>query len=298
MRGRHAISDLKRRTKLAILGTATVAICATAAGVASTTASAAENPNWHGPDPTVASIEAARGPFATSQTNVGAGNGFGGGTIYYPTTTSEGKWGAVAMSPGFTADKSSLAWLGPRLASQGFVIFIIDTNTRLDNPPSRGTQLLAALDYLTTKSSVASRIDTSRLAVSGHSMGGGGTLVAATRRPSLKAAIPIAPWSGDKSFNTDQVPTLIFSGSADTIAPPADHANRFYASIPASTPKGLLELRGASHFFPQTANVTLAKYSIAWLKRWVDGDTRYTQFLCPTPKDASLSKAQGVCPSS
>ena len=27
--------------------------------------------------------------------------------------------------------------------------------------------------------------------------------------------------------------------------------------------------------------MTIAKYSISWLKRFIDNDTRYEQFLCP-----------------
>lgn len=129
-------------------------------------AQAADNPYERGPAPTEQSIEALRGPFATSQTSVSSlvVTGFGGGTIYYPTSTAEGTFGAVVVTPGFTADQSSMAWLGPRLASQGFVIFTIDTNTRSDQPSSRARQMLSALDYLTQRSGVRSRIDASRSA--------------------------------------------------------------------------------------------------------------------------------------
>ncbi len=122
-------------------------------------AQAADNPYERGPAPTHASIEASRGSYAVSQTSVSSlvVSGFGGGTIYYPTSTADGTFGAVVISPGFTAYESSIAWLGPRLASQGFVVFTIDTNTTLDQPASRGRQLLAALDYLTERSSVRSR---------------------------------------------------------------------------------------------------------------------------------------------
>lgn len=60
-----------------------------------------------------------------SQTSVSplSVTGFGGGTIHYPTTTGDGTFGAVAIAPGCTAYESSIAWLGPRLASQGFVVF-------------------------------------------------------------------------------------------------------------------------------------------------------------------------------
>ena len=79
--------------------------------------------------------------------------------------------------------------MGPWLASHGFVVIGIETNSRNDFDTARGTQLLAALDYLTQQSPVRNRVDPNRLAVAGHSMGGGGALSAAIRRPSLKAAV-------------------------------------------------------------------------------------------------------------
>jgi dienelactone hydrolase len=89
-----------------------------------------------------------------------------------------------------------------------------------------GRQLLAALDYLTGSSSVRTRIDPNRLAVAGHSMGGGGTLEAARTRPSL--------------------PT--------------------------------------------------ARQMVAWLKRFVDDDTRYDQFICPGPSGSSIEEYRSTCP--
>jgi dienelactone hydrolase len=148
-----------------------------------------------------------------------------------------------------------MAWLAPRIASQGFVAFNIDTLTTSDQPASRGRQLLAALDHLTQRSTVRTRIDTSRLGVMGHSMGGGGTLEAADDRPALQAAIPL---------------------------------NKAY-----------LELNNASHFAPNSSNTTIAKYSIAWLKRFVDDDLRYDQFLCPAPRaGTTISEYRDTCPHS
>ncbi len=182
---RPPLRALRRRLTGAAAAVAAVAGLSTLTGPA---AHAADNPYERGPAPTESSIEAARGPYAVADTVVSSlvVTGFGGGTIYYPTTTSDGTFGAVVVAPGYTADQSSMAWLGPRLASQGFVVFTIDTNTRLDQPDSRGRQMLAALDYLTERSSVRTRIDSSRLGVMGHSMGGGGTLEAAKSRPSSR----------------------------------------------------------------------------------------------------------------
>ncbi|CQR59948.1 alpha/beta hydrolase family protein [Streptomyces leeuwenhoekii] len=262
-------------------------------------AHAADNPYERGPAPTEASIEALRGPYSVADTEVSslAVTGFGGGTIYYPTSTSDGTFGAVVISPGFTALQSSIAWLGPRLASQGFVVFTIDTNTTVDQPDSRGRQLLAALDYLTERSSVRSRIDSSRLGVMGHSMGGGGTLEAAKTRPSLQAAIPLTPWNLDKTWPEVRTPTMIIGADGDTVAPVSSHSEPFYSSLPSSTDRAYLELNNATHFSPNTSNTTIAKYSISWLKRFIDNDTRYDQFLCPLPRPSlTIEEYRGNCP--
>ncbi|WP_197288458.1 dienelactone hydrolase family protein [Nocardia sp. NRRL S-836] len=268
--------------------------------VTGTAAQAADNPYERGPAPTVSSIEALRGPFAVSETSVSSlVGGFGGGTIYYPTSTTSGTFGAVAVSPGYTGTQSSISWLGPRLASQGFVVFTIDTNTIYDQPDSRASQLLAALDYLTQQSSVRSRIDATRLGVMGHSMGGGGTLRAASQRPTLQAAIPLTAWHTTKNWSSVRVPTLVVGAEDDSIAPVATHSEPFYTTLPSTLDKAYLELNNATHFAPNSNNTTIAKYSISWLKRFIDNDTRYEQFLCPAPGRSTLiEEYRDTCPHS
>ncbi|GIF66672.1 lipase [Asanoa ishikariensis] len=286
--------------KTAIRLLATTAAAVLAVGVAGVpNALAADNPYERGPAPTTSILDATRGPYATSQTTVSSlVTGFGGGIIYYPTTTSDGTFGAIALSPGYTAAWSSISWLGPRIASHGFVVIGIETNSRFDQPASRGAQLLAALDYLTNSSSVRTRVDATRLAVGGHSMGGGGTLEAASDRPSLQAAIPLAPWNTDKSWSELRVPTLIIGGESDTVAAVSSHSIPFYNSIPASAEKAYLELNNASHFFPQSTNAPTGRQMVAWLKRFVDNDTRYEQFLCPGPSGSAIDEYRNTCPSS
>ncbi|WP_218133669.1 dienelactone hydrolase family protein [Lentzea fradiae] len=263
-------------------------------------ARAADNPYERGPAPTNSSIEATRGPFAVSDTRVSSlVSGFGGGTIYYPTSTSSGTFGAVVISPGFTGTQSSIDWLGPRIASQGFVVFTIDTITIYDQPDSRASQLLAALDYLTQRSDVRSRIDASRLGVMGHSMGGGGTLRAAAQRPSLQAAIPLTGWHTTKNWSSVSVPTLVIGAESDSVAPVATHSEPFYTSLPSTLDKAYLELNNASHFAPNLPDTTIAKYSISWLKRFIDNDTRYEQFLCPGPgRSTQVEEYRNTCPNS
>ena len=261
----------------------------------------AANPYERGPNPTDALLEASSGPFSVSEENVSrlSASGFGGGTIYYPRENNT--YGAVAISPGYTGTEASIAWLGERIASHGFVVITIDTITTLDQPDSRAEQLNAALNHMINRASstVRSRIDSSRLAVMGHSMGGGGTLRLASQRPDLKAAIPLTPWHLNKNWSSVTVPTLIIGADLDTIAPVATHAKPFYNSLPSSISKAYLELDGATHFAPNIPNKIIGKYSVAWLKRFVDNDTRYTQFLCPGPRDGlfgEVKEYRSTCP--
>jgi dienelactone hydrolase len=262
-------------------------------------AGAQTNPHQRGPNPTEASISATRGSFAVSQVTVSSAvSGFGGGTIYYPTDTSQGRFGAVAISPGFTASQSSISWLGPRIASQGFVVITIDTNSRFDQPDSRGAQLRAALAHVVQHGTVGSRVDSSRMGVMGHSMGGGGTLAAAEDDDALQAAIPLQGWHTQKNWSNVEVPTLVIGAENDSTASVSSHSIPFYESLDADLDKAYLELEGASHFVSNTPDTTTAKYSISWLKRFIDDDTRYEQFLCPAPDDSTISDYRDTCPHS
>jgi alpha-beta hydrolase superfamily lysophospholipase len=108
----------------------------------------------------------------------------------------------------------------------------------------------------------------------------------------------MAPWDANvKNFSNDSVPTLIVAAQNDSIAPVKQHALVFYNSIPTTQPKMYVELAGASHTATNHANTTQAQYEISWLKRFIDNDTRYTQFLCPTPSTSStISSINNTCP--
>ncbi|MBJ7472430.1 MAG: dienelactone hydrolase family protein [Solirubrobacteraceae bacterium] len=236
-----------------------------------------------GPDPTITSVR-QNGTFNYDRIYIGDGAtpGFGAAEIYAPRDLTE-KVGAIAIAPGFTENLAAVRWLGPRLASHGFAVMVFDvTNTFTDLPGARASQLLRAVDYLRNSSPVAARIDATRTGVSGHSMGGGGAIEAASRRPSIKAAVPLTPWHTRVSWNNVQAPTLIIGAQNDIIAPVASHSVPFYNSLPATGPKQYFEYRGADHFITNSANPAVGAQTVSWFKRYVDGDTRYTKFLTPT----------------
>lgn len=272
------VLDTSRRRVVRLLATATaMAALATGALVGTGAPALADE---IGQAPTSANIT-GNGSFATASVSISSTvTGFGGGVAYYPTAT--GTYPVIAASPGFTARWSSISWIGPRLASWGFVVVGIETNSTLDQPASRGNQLLAALNWAVNSSptAVRSRVDGSRRGVAGHSMGGGGTLeaLAADTSGLVKAGVPLAPWDTDKTWNNVSEPVMIVGGQNDTVAPVATHSIPFYNSL--AGPKGYVELAGASHFFPQSVNPTASRALVAWFKRWLNNDTRFSPFTC------------------
>ena len=244
-----------------------------------------------GPDPTLASVSAAEGPFAISQTAVTGQTGFAGGTIYHPNDTSAGTFGGIVMAPPYMVNSSANAAMSTRLASHGFVVLAFDANSTSDFPTARATQAKAALGYLTDTSPVRTKVDRNRLAIGGFSMGGGATLEVARDTPALKAALPMVPWNSIKTFSTVQVPTMILAAQNDSTATVADHALPFFTSIPASTPKAYVEVQGAAHFMPASPPPSIVRYSVSWMKRWVDNDSRYSTFLSAGSSDLSTFRS-------
>jgi dienelactone hydrolase len=285
-----------RRSGRVLAGLALVLAMSAGLIAGAPSAGAQSNPFERGPAPTASALQVA-GPFAISSTTVGSGNGFGSATIYFPTDTSQGTFGGIAVAPGFTETQSALRWWAQRLASHGFVVINISTNSTFDNPSSRATQLQNALNYLVNTSSARTRVDRTRLAVSGHSMGGGGTLEAARNNTALQAAIPLMPWDQTKDFSGIRTPTMIVAGQNDTIATPSNHAIRFYNSIPAASEKVYLELSGAGHNASNSDNPIISRFGVSWAKRYIDNDTRYEQFVCPGG-GSGISSYQQTCPGS
>ena len=259
-----------------------------------------------GPAPNLNFIRASQGPLSTTTTSVSRSvDGFGGGTIYHPTNSS-GEMAAIAVAPGFTARQDAIAWWGPILASHGFVVITINTNSRFDQPISRGRQLDSALSYLIAEgeranSPIQGMIDESRLATMGHSMGGGGALRSASRN-RLSASVPLAPFNvGGNDFEEIAVPTMILACESDGTAPVNSHASPFYNDIPNSTDKVYLEIENGEHSCANGRSgndrALLSTYGVSWMKRFLDKDSRYNQFLCGPNHEAnsSISEFRDTC---
>lgn len=240
---------------------------------------------------------AGNGPYQVAYySNFPVPEEFSGGTIYFPANKGL-SYGAVAISPGFMERQENMSWWGRHLASHGFAVLTLDTNELRDDPAMRADALMAALRILSGESTreggmLRGKIDASRMAVMGHSMGGGGTLLAANAHSAeLKAAIPFTPWQPDGDFGDVTVPTLVIAGEIDRIAPVDDHAWPHYQTLSASNPRMYLEIKGGNHFVANTdtgedrlapnidVHDLLGSMGVAWLKLFVDGEEEYRDLV-------------------
>ena len=221
---------------------------------------------------------------------------FSAATIYFPANKGE-DFAGVAISPGFVESQENMSWWGNHLASHGFAVLTLDTNELRDNPSLRADALMAAIEVLRNEGermggTLRGKILNDRMAIMGHSMGGGGTLIAANAHSAeLKAAIPFTPWQPDGNFSAISIPTLVIAGENDRIAPAADHALPHFESLSEDIPKMYFEIKGGNHFIANTdtgdgrlapnidVHDLVGGMSVAWLKLFVDGDEEYRELV-------------------
>lgn len=236
------------------------------------------------------------GPYKTATYEMGLDDpAYQNGKIYYPTDAKP-PFAAVSFALGFIENRSQLEWWGPVLASHGFVSFHNDPTTSLDVPAQRAEDLTAQIKKLMAENArsggpLQGKIDLQRLGVMGHSMGGGGTLIAGNSlRDIVRALVPLQPWSNPlidgagsiTAFPNITAPTLIIGAENDAVASVADHAVPFYGTIKVK--KAYAEVKGADHMIGTTSGsmavrTLQARLALAWLKIYLEDDKRYDEFI-------------------
>ena len=235
-------------------------------------------------------------------------------TLYFPANRGT-DFGGVAIAPGFTEAQQNIDWWGDHLASHGFAVLVLDTNSPRDNPQLRADALMAAIEVIRGEgerdgSPIKGKIISEQMAVMGHSMGGGGTLLAANAHSNeIMAAIPFTPWQPNADFSSVNVPTLVLAGETDAIAAVDTHAWPHYQTLTSAAPRMYFEIAGGNHFI---ANSTVENerlnpnidvhdlvggMAVAWLKYFVEGDNAYRDIIySPLPADqqARLSRFEFV----
>jgi dienelactone hydrolase len=253
-----------------------------------------------GPNPTATTLT-ARGNFATQQVDQsGLGQGYNNVTICYPTDTSQGTFAGVVVVPGFIAPKSLMMWSCAKFASHGFVVAVMEPNSTLDFPGPRADQAQAIIRHLSgsgAPAAVQQRLDRNRWGIMGHSMGGGGALIAGKEdNPAVGAVVALQPFDPTGNNSSTRTPTMIIGATNDAIAGVNTAAKPYYNQI-SQAEKFYYELAGQGHLVGIADNVLQSAGAITWFKRWLDNDTRYSQLLCPPYSGSGITPpVQTTCP--
>ena len=149
--------------------------------------------------------------------------------IYIPADSAD-RLASIVIVPGFACGENTVAAWAPFFASHGFLAMTIATRRPFhDMPRHRAEAMLDAMCALKEEevrgdSALFGRLDVTRFAIAGWSMGGGGCQLAALADPSLRCVLAFAPhpglglcWSLPAQL-TDTVPTLIISGQCDPVS--------------------------------------------------------------------------------
>jgi len=249
------------------------------------------------------------GPFEvetlTEADGIRNGPDYFGATIYYPTNATQ-PFASIAIVPGWLGTPASIQEWGPFYASHGIVTIIIGTNNLFDIPETRAIALLDALETIKQEnirvsSPLEGALNLNQLAVSGHSMGGGGAQRAAVLDSTIAGVVALCPWLPDPILN-HQSPVLIFSGENDAVAPPSQHADIHYDVTPNTTDKLLFEIANGDHFVANTPNGgggSVGQIALIWLKLYVEDNDCYcallTNDLLVNPSAASLVEQNFEC---
>ena len=172
----------------------------------------------------------------------------------------------VIYSHGFISNRSGGAYLAQHLASHGYIVASPDFPLTYNAAPGGANSLDLAnqpgdvhflIDQLLSLSAAdqgrfTGSIDRERIGLTGLSLGGSTTLLAAfhptLRDPRVRAAAPmagVACYLGPDFYGHTSVPLLIVHGDLDAIVP--YQANAVFAFGEANPPKYLMTIAGGSH---------------------------------------------------
>ncbi|MVF11587.1 hypothetical protein FT643_05455 [Ketobacter sp. MCCC 1A13808] len=232
------------------------------------------------------------GPYRVADFNMSRFDAAGGATVYYPTN-AEPPFASLVFCPPFIGSQYMYQAWGPFFASHGIVMVTMDSETILDTVDQRAGQQREVLDELKAENSdrnspLYGKLDTSRMGVTGWSMGGGATWINSAEYPGLKTAMSLAGHNlsaidfDSKGRNT-QIPTLIMNGVTDlTYLGGLGQSSGVFRNIPRGVPKVIYEVATAGHFAwgtPTAASDNVAELALAFQKTFLEGDLRWAQYI-------------------
>lgn len=218
------------------------------------------------------------GAFEWGQQTVSVPRASGGAVdalLYYPALVeglgaavdpSGGPYPVITFGPGFFSPPAFYESTLRHLATHGYIV-IATTSQQFNFFPDRErfiADVVGAVDFLVAEngragSSFAGLVDTSKIGASGHSLGGGVSIVAAARDPRIVASATLAaaslrdagplgqapPPYADVEVASLDIPVSLINDSLDALIPVATNGQVIYNA--AAGPKMLPNLLGGFH---------------------------------------------------
>lgn len=192
----------------------------------------------------------AAAQFAVGTRDVGWPNTTGQGAatltarVHYPAVAAgtnaailprSGGWPTVVFLHGFASPGTLYSGIGNAWAARGFVV-VVSTTSTFDNVGQErdGRALFPAVVAAAASGPFAGAIDTARVGIAGHSMGGGNVGNVLANNPGYRcgfAIAPVDPRPGNGALVRE--PLAIVAGQGDTIAPANTYAVPYYQSLTA-----------------------------------------------------------------
>ncbi len=229
-----------------------------------------------------------------------------------PDVSSRAPFPTIIFEPGFFSHTTRMDDIQNHLASHGFLVVGVN-NTSHFNLIAKTLMpykeaLLQTVRYVVSASKdqtspLYGLIDTTAIGVSGHSMGGGGTVLACDTlehpfHQYIKGAIAMNPY-GNCRIPRSTVPILFISSNKDSVINPfmsagsscPENVYATFQSVPGSTAKIFANFDKMGHNSITDRNIllptsghakTFLPTMVSWFKKHVARDDRYQAYLDPS----------------
>ena len=183
--------------------------------------------------------------------------------VYYPATSAginttpvQAAFPLIVFGHGFVMATTAYQNIWTSLVPEGYIVVLPSTESGFSpNHASFGQDLRFLVSEIQSNG-VGGLIPSSGVgltaAIMGHSMGGGASFLGGANNTSIATLVSFAAANTNPSsiLAAQQVlvPTLLFSGANDCVAPPAQHQNLMYDST-QSAYKTQINITGGGHFY-------------------------------------------------
>lgn len=235
--------------------------------------------------------------------------------VYYPANMEQGsaKYPLIIWANGTGCSPSLYEDLHTQLASNGFVVVASSETMAAD-----GTDQIASLDYIISKSKQASsvfynKIATNKVCAMGHSQGGRSAVNAGAADSRFSCVVSIAGSNYDYEAEKLAKPTFFITGTSDRIVDSKKWVKTAYDACKGTAVYA--SVKKAVHTTCSSAPEQYVYYSVKWINAWTAGnradlnafkagaelskDSNWTEFECKKMSDqyvcsATLSKTKLV----